>query len=556
MLRALSVALLLGLLPDAASAQVLGVLHLTITLRNAAGTVVPVARHALLISDNPNTSSPRRILTAADGTAETRLRPGNYTVESDEPLIFEGKSYQWTVTLNITAERAARLELTADNADVSAAPASSTSTLSKEEASSLLMPRWQRSLAAVWTPRARATGFVVDTAGLVVTSQRAIGEESAVEVQLTPSLKVAARVLVADAARDVAILWIDPAATASVMPLALGCADRPRRDAARGQKLVALGLPMRGQPDAAPGEVIRTEPRADVADLRLAPGSAGGPVFDSTGALLGVSSPVDDPDERRRTAKVVPIDAVCETMTSVEKVRQTTPRPIPSHLPIEPPQAIPADALAAAAKSVDGNLTGYQFSSSEFDLAFLTPVVVYHSQHAAQTSSAPQARGAARSVELLQGKRLPVTEFGDWSEYFEEVPPVVVVRVTPKLTEGFWTTVARGAAYTQGMRLPPIKRFKPGFSRLQLFCGDAEVLPIHPFILEQRLSDTDAVREGLYVFDPQAVGPHCQSVKLNLYSEKDPKKRETQVVDPQLVQRVWEDFATYRSAAAGSGARQ
>ena len=73
--------------------------------------------------------------------------------------------------------------------------------------------------------------------------------------------------------------------------------------------------------------------------------------------------------------------------------------------------------------------------------------------------------------------------------------------------------------------------------------------PIHPFTLEQRVSETDAVREGLYVFDPQALGPHCKSVKLVLYSEKEPKKQDTRTVDPQVIERIWQDFAPYRDAA-------
>ena len=79
-----------------------------------------MARHALLISDNPATAPPRRIVTALDGTADVRLRPGNYTVESDQPVAFQGKAYQWTQIVDIAAGRDTVLELTADNAEVGA----------------------------------------------------------------------------------------------------------------------------------------------------------------------------------------------------------------------------------------------------------------------------------------------------------------------------------------------------------------------------------------------------------------------------------------------------
>ena len=89
---------------------------------------------------------------------------------------------------------------------------------------------------------------------------------------------------------------------------------------------------------------------------------------------------------------------------------------------------------------------------------------------------------------------------------------MLLVRATPKFEEGFWTMVARGAARTQGMSLPPMKRFKSGFARMTALCGDTEVVPIHPFKIQQRISDTNEITEGLYAFDPGALGPHCGTV--------------------------------------------
>jgi hypothetical protein len=99
----------------------------------------------------------------------------------------------------------------------------------------------------------------------------------------------------------------------------------------------------------------------------------------------------------------------------------------------------------------------------------------------------------------------------------------------------------------QGLSLPPFKHFSSSFLRLRAFCGDREVTPIHPFKIEQPISETDAVYEGLYVFDPGALGPQCASVKLVLYSEKDPEKAETRVVDAKVVNQIWQDFAAYRA---------
>ena len=78
---------------------------LRVVVVDAEGKAMPVPRHALLISDNPTSAPPRRVVTTLDGTADVRLRPGNYTVESDEPLAFQGKAYQWRHTLDVAAGR-------------------------------------------------------------------------------------------------------------------------------------------------------------------------------------------------------------------------------------------------------------------------------------------------------------------------------------------------------------------------------------------------------------------------------------------------------------------
>jgi hypothetical protein len=69
------------------------------------------------------------------------------------------------------------------------------------------------------------------------------------------------------------------------------------------------------------------------------------------------------------------------------------------------------------------------------------------------------------------------------------------------------------------------------------------VTPIHPFMVEQRISETEAIYEGLYVFDPAVLGPQCGTVMLTVYSENDPDKGDARVVDPKVLQQITRDFA-------------
>jgi hypothetical protein len=215
---------------------------------------------------------------------------------------------------------------------------------------------------------------------------------------------------------------------------------------------------------------------------------------------------------------------------------------------VEPLQPFPVDALRDAAKRRTGSLSPYQMSASTFDVSFITPVLVYGAQYQSQQPRPRTTSKDTRKPEPEPTRVRPLLDFSNWSEYVMDAPPVLLVRVTPKLVEGFWTMVARNAARTQGVDIPPIKRFTSGFGRLRAFCGDTEVTPIHPFRLEQRVSENDAIYEGLYVFDPGALGPQCGAVKLVLYSEKEPEKGDTRVVDPKVIEQIWQDFEPYRAA--------
>jgi S1-C subfamily serine protease len=547
MVRALLLGILVLAMSGAAAGQALSVLQVKVVLLDAARNPAPVPRHVLLISENPASATPRQVVTSLDGTAQIRLRPGNYTVESDRPVAFLGKSYQWTLTVDIAAGRDAVLELTADNAEIApVATADTPSAGTPETDPAFLLSQWRDSVVGLWTPTTHASGFIVEASGLIVTNQRAIGAASSVEVQLSATVKVAGTVLAADAARDAAVLRIDPKAAASVRPVPVQCGPEPPAALADGQEIFTIGVPLRPPTRMTSGIARRATAQAIDADLVLPRGSAGGPVFAASGIVLGITSMMGEDDgSDGGNSRVVRIGQVCEVVAAAREKMKTSPAPDAAHLPLEPERPFPPEALAAASKGRAGSLNPYQVSTSTFDVNFITPVLIYGAQHPPVPAAKAGGTQATRPPEPPQTR--PLMDFANWSEYVADYPPVLLVRVTPKMVEGFWTTVGRVAAQTQGVALPPLKRIKSGFGRLRAMCGDAEVVPIHPFRLEQRVSDSEAVYEGLYVFDPAALGPQCGTVKLILYSEKEPEKGETRVVDAAVIQRIWDDFAGYRA---------
>ena len=152
------------------------------------------------------------------------------------------------------------------------------------------------------------------------------------------------------------------------------------------------------------------------------------------------------------------------------------------------------------------------------------PVVIVglrrHVHYARADSRRAELLGAGESARRRRGPRTPdreqtvmrpLLDFSNWSGYVAEVPPVLLVRVTPRLVEGFWMKVARGAAQTQGVSMPPIKRPRRLLANARVLrrCRGHANPPVQA---RARVDDTDVIYEGLAVFDPGALGPPCGSV--------------------------------------------
>ncbi|MEW6321488.1 MAG: trypsin-like peptidase domain-containing protein [Acidobacteriota bacterium] len=522
-------------------------LRVTVTAADEAGQPVPVPRHALLVSENPASAEPRRVLTGADGTVTLRLRPGSYTIESDRPVVIGGRPYQWTQMVEVAAGRELTLSLTAENADdpaITAAPATPESGDARRAANdpSELMTRWQESVVAVWSPTARASGFVIDARGLIATSGSAVGDATAVAVQVSGALAVDGRV-VASQADGAAVVRVHPDAIAGRRPLPLPCPPAKVPSLDEGDEIVAMSAPHPFSRDAIWGEVRGLAPRAIDTDLSMPFGGAGGPVFDTAGVVAGLTAERPEDGGRGRSDVIVVRGVfLCEAYAAAQAALANTSAPSPAARPVDPTARLPLERLFP-----DPNASApapVALASDDFDVAFVTPPMMARARQRAGWTGGPPTRWPEAEARLG-----PITDFGSWSPYFADAPPVVVVRVTPRLVEGFWRRLGREAARTQGAVLPPLTRFAGNFLRLEATCGRKDVTPLHPFVLEHRPDARVLVREGLYVFDPAAFAPACGQVTLTIYSERSPDRGQTVTIASDTLERVWQDFAAFRTTA-------
>ena len=143
------------------------------------------------------------------------------------------------------------------------------------------------------------SGFLIDLDGHIVTNDHVVDGADAVTVKLSDGRNIKATLLGSSPADDLALLQIEPSEMSGVTPLILADSD----DLRTGQLAIAIGSPFRNFNSVTVGVVSGTgrgpssvlrRPIPDMiqTDAPLNPGNSGGPLLNSQGEVIGVTSSV------------------------------------------------------------------------------------------------------------------------------------------------------------------------------------------------------------------------------------------------------------------------
>ena len=175
---------------------------------------------------------------------------------------------------------------------------------------------------------ATGTGFVVDGKGNIVTAAHVVNGASSITVTFQDGTTRKATVLGKDDATDVAVLKVDPAGM-TLHPLPLG--SSANLDV--GDSVAAIGDPFTYDRSISTGIVSGldrtisapngfTVAHAIQTDAALNPGNSGGPVFDSSGKVIGIVDQIATNGSSQATSSgvgfAVPIDLVRSELPGLE----------------------------------------------------------------------------------------------------------------------------------------------------------------------------------------------------------------------------------------------
>ncbi|MHB8736487.1 MAG: S1C family serine protease [Terriglobales bacterium] len=301
----------------------------------------PVPRLEVTLSPIPG-GSPVKLQTGFDGKLEASLTPGQYRLDTPNGIRFGLDRYTWHLVLNVT-DGASTISLSNDNATrEEIQPQKPVESLAQK------FRRLKNTVVTVWTDLGRGSGFMVDRRGLILTNSHVIMGAEYVAVQFDSTHKLAATVLATDEEKDVAILWADT----SMFPgadIAQLAETGEEASLTEGMPVFSIGSPLNQTKILTSGIISKIEARAIISDVNINHGNSGGPLFDSEGHAIGVTTFLDSQKNGPGISGIVKIDeargVIAEAVAKVDAAK--VPPPSGQLLPVAPTDAFPLDALKA-----------------------------------------------------------------------------------------------------------------------------------------------------------------------------------------------------------------
>lgn len=568
---ALACLMLIVALPFGATARVQSEskLNVKMALVDRDLNVKPVPKQVLLVQKlgadgAPDAAAPAQELTTTfEGTASLALAPGSYQISAQKPVEFDGKSYQWSAKFQIAAGQNASVELSNDNATVIAAASAPAATARRrvtEEAE--LFKQLRDGVVTVEGELGHGTGFIVDERGLILTNQHVVSNSKELRVQFDRTHKVRAVLIAEDRDRDVAVLWANLSRCASCKTLKLAGPKEGEPAVLEGERVFAIGSPLSQEKILTSGIVSKVETRAIISDVNINPGNSGGPLFNSLGEVIGITTFGESAGFGPGVSGIVRIEVAEELLARAKESAQGKESPSAELMPTVPEDAFPIEAIKTRLDVKKFETKHYKSELGDYDVMMLTPIYKFYLSEKDRLEAARE-REKRNKGEGATGTMDKYRNLRNWGEYAGELKPVVQILAIPEM-KATGKSLLLGAVLMAGagMMTPPDMKFKADFYEMTLLCdgnlitpiqrGKSELIVPMPSYYKIKNRFTYA---GIYTYpvDPFEPGK-CKQLTLNVFSEENPAVAAKKVLNPLMVQQVWQDFAGYRERKAQTAA--
>jgi putative serine protease PepD len=496
--------------------------------------------------------------TALDGTIQQVLAAGRYQLTSVVPVELDGLRMRWALDTVLLAGQTLSLELTNANAIIdtvaSAAPVPTPvgRTVGPEVA---LYQRLKTGVLRVEAGLGHGSGFLVDSAGLVLTNAHVVAGTGLAAVVLDASTHVAAQILYRDENVDLAVLRIAPrlARTRAVLPLRT---EAPLVEA--GERLIAIGYPLHQEQTMTSGIASSIREGAIISDVNINHGNSGGPLLNLAGEVVAVNAFGDFTNQGGPgVSGAIAISRAIPILDSARRAMAAFAEPGEQPLPAIPTLGFRLETLKALADTADPARYSplWNISVDRFTVALATPPINYvHAKAYENEVGKDRKKREARAGVSQEERYSELRDFRDWAEYVgDERAPVVTLTVEPKLGETGGSIFRR---LMIGLNSKQTVRYKGDLREAELYRNGERVAPIRggttpvkQFVDNVWVDLKDVANYGYYVYPAEVFAPDSAGappvVAVKLIDLKNPDTPSCRTLDKDAVVITWNDFAAY-----------
>jgi trypsin-like peptidase len=480
--------------------------------------VKPVPRLVLKLLPTAAGAQEITVQTTLDGLAETEVPAGKYRVVTDKPVEMFDKTYLWEFEASFTKPENT-LELSNDNAKMT--PLAGDRGARVDELA-YQYKRVKNAVVTVQTEFGSHDGFILDNNGLILTTAHPLEQVTWLAVMIDDQRKLPAAVVNTDKVNDLAVLRIHAQTAGAIAPAELSTDPGALIE---GERVFMVENPGKNKDRKLhTGVISRADATEIVSDVPIH--DIGGPLFNSSGNVVGITQAKD------RKYHIQPI-AMAKTVISEAKEKlASSAAPQARLLPTPPSEQFPEDQLRAPGRG-HWERDVYSLKTDDFFVYFWTPISRYESsaenyqEQLKEYSKHPKSRTAPSEPE-------------------HKYDATLLIAIVPKTKVPFWENMAR-SSYSK-----TVVRYKSGFAKMRLLCGEKEVEPIWPGQVTEESEEgsyarlVDESSGGRYVYPYDAISPQCGKVTLQLFSTKDPSRPVEKLLDASTVQRLYQDFEAFR----------
>jgi S1-C subfamily serine protease len=501
-----------------------------------------------------------RVATDFDGAAKVRLPAGDYVVRSVSPLDFDGKSFAWEHAFTVRDDEVVLVELSNDNAKVAAAGKRRVSETAE------MFPTLRNGVVTIEGELAAGTGFIFDERGLVLTNHHVIEDTNDIRVRFDRKTAVRARLIAKDIDRDIAILQINMSAFPGSVALKIAAPKGSEPSLVVGEHVFSIGSPANQDKLLTTGIVSKIEQRAIISDIRFGEGSAGGPLFNSVGEVVGITTfKVEERTGLNNANKidsglagVIRIEEAEALIAQARTIAASKGLPSAELMPYVPEGLFPIETIKAGVTSPQFASKSYTSDVKNYQVRYMTPVYKFYMIEKDRIESLKAREKRNKDKGKIRANEM-FTDLRVWSEYAGDLAPAIDIAALPETAPtGKSLALSVVTNLTTGYSTPFDNRYKADFNQMKLLCDGKEVTPVRRTKVEIARDMQSYYKKkkrftyaGVYTYPYELFAPgRCSAMELHVFSEEDLETPIISQVTDTIKNRIWTDFQDYRTKVA------